>query len=144
MYCSRSFSHTSHFCPSVSRRRRCIALMMWCMGDDVFSICHFTFCAQWGRGWKVQISVCWDNNNRLDTIVYLPFVYHPPCVCVFYTLGFFISLCWVCTLHVSVFCTDCSPVASCLQDDVDVEDDMTIREVRRTTDTCTNTHFSTK
>lgn len=32
-----------------------------------------------------------------------------------------------------MFCTDCCSVASHLQDDGDVEDDMTIREVRCTT-----------
>lgn len=37
------------------------------------------------------------------------------------------------TLVSFMFCTDCCSVASHLQDDGDVEDDMTIREVRCTT-----------
>lgn len=105
--------------------------MMWCTGDYVFSICCFTFCAQWGRSWKVQISVIviiTSGHHCLSSIcftitsllVYLCFVV------------VFILLRLVCTLNIFVFCTDCSPVASYLQDDVDVEDDMTIREVRQT------------
>ena len=49
-----------------------------------------------------------------------------------YTFGFFILLCLVCTQNVFVWCSDSSPVACCPQDDGDVEDDMTIREVRQT------------
>ncbi len=82
----------------------------------------------------------------MDTTVYLTFVYHPITACVFvlYMFCVFILLCLVCTLNAFVLCTHCSPIVSCLQDDGDVEDDMTIREVRQrashTTDIYTPTY----
>lgn len=50
-----------------------------------------------------------------------------------YMFVFFILLCLVCTQNVFVLCTDSPPVACRPQDDGDVEDDMTIREVSQTT-----------
>lgn len=85
---------------------------------------------QWsGSSWKVQRNGYWDDNH-LISIVCVPFVYHPLTACVFvlYSLGLFMLLCEV-VCCICLFFTDCFP--SSLQDDGDVEDDMTIREVRR-------------
>lgn len=68
--------------------------------------------------------------TTMISIVCVPFVYHPLTACVFvlYSLGLFMLLCEV-VCCICLFFTDCFP--SSLQDDGDVEDDMTIREVRR-------------
>lgn len=63
----------------------------------------------------------------------LPF-HHSLCICVVHLhhvtvlVGVLYSyLLFICVIYI---CTDCSPLPSSVQDDGDVEDDMTIREVR--------------
>ncbi len=92
----------------------------------------------------VQINVYCDH-NKLDITVYLPFVHDSITTCVFLSnmFGFFIFLCSVCSQSVFVLSPDGSPVASFLQDDGDVEDDMTIREVRQTHGHTADTHTHT-
>lgn len=70
----------------------------------------------------------------MDSIVYLPFVHCSITACVFllYMFVLFISLCSECIQNNIVLSADCYTVTPCLQDDGDVEDDMTIREVRQT------------
>ncbi|KAG7235364.1 hypothetical protein INR49_032704 [Caranx melampygus] len=80
---------------------------------------HFTFCAPRPEVKQHKVNVCGDKKQP-DISVYRVITER---VFVFYA-----SLHVVC-VHVCVFCSDCVTVPSSVQDDGDLEDDMTIREI---------------